>query len=60
MAWRRGVSAKTPHVSSCRCLRRRSQEGESVLGRLDRLQNGLFVEAVVDSIRVARLRAGTP
>jgi hypothetical protein len=34
--------------------------GESVVGRLDRPQNGPLIETVADSIRVARLRAGTP
>jgi hypothetical protein len=59
MARRRGVSAETPHVSSCRCSRCRSRGGESVLGRLDHPRNGILVEVAADSIRVARFRAGT-
>jgi hypothetical protein len=60
MARRRGVSAETPHVSSCRCLRRRFRGEELVLGCVDRPRNGLLVEAAADSIRVARLRTDTP
>jgi hypothetical protein len=60
MARRRGVSAETPHVSSCRCLCRRSRGEELVVSRLDRPLNGPLVEATADSIRVAPLRAGTP
>jgi hypothetical protein len=58
MAQRQGVSAETPHVSSCRC--HQSRGGESVLGCLDRPQNRSLVEAATDSIRVARLQADTP
>jgi hypothetical protein len=60
MARRRGVSMETPHAFSCRCLRRQSWGGESVLGRLDRPWNGLLDEAATDSIHVARLHDGIP
>jgi hypothetical protein len=60
MTQRRGVSAETPHASSCQCSRHRSWGGESVPGHLKRPQNGLFVEAATYSICVARLRAGAP
>jgi hypothetical protein len=60
MARRRGVSVKTPHVSSCRCSCRQSQGGESVVGRLDRPQNGPLVVVAADSTRVAQLRDGMP
>jgi hypothetical protein len=59
MARRRGVSAETPHTSSCRCSCHRSRGGESILGRLDHPRNGLLVEAAADSIHVARLRRYT-
>jgi hypothetical protein len=60
MAQRREVSAETPHMSSYRCSCRRSRGGESVVGCLDRPRDEPLVEAVADSTRVARLRAGTP
>jgi hypothetical protein len=60
MARKWGVSTETLHVSSCRCSRRRSRGGELVVGRLDCPRNGPLVEAYVDSIHVARRRAGTP
>jgi hypothetical protein len=60
MGRRRGVSAETPHVSSCLCSCCRSQGGESVVCRLDRPRFGPLVEAVADSARVVRLQARTP
>jgi hypothetical protein len=60
MARRQGVSVETLHASSCRCSCHQSRGGESVVGRLDHPQNGPLVEAVADSIRVARLHAGIP
>jgi hypothetical protein len=60
MARRRGVSAETPHVSSCRCSCRQSRGGESVVGRLDRPCNGPLVEATADSTQMAQHRAGAP
>jgi hypothetical protein len=60
MTQRRGVSAKTLHVSSYCCSCHRSRGGESVVGRLDCPQNEPLVEAATDSNRVARLRVGTP
>jgi hypothetical protein len=60
MALRRGVSADTPHVSSCHRSWCRSRGGESLMCRLDRPRIGPLVEAAADSIRVARLRAETP
>jgi hypothetical protein len=58
MAQRHGVSVETLHVSSCRRSCLRSRGGESIAGHLDRPRNGPLVEAVADSTRVARVRAG--
>jgi hypothetical protein len=60
MALRHGVSADTPHVSSCCRSWCRSLGGESVTCRLDRPRIRPLVEAIADSTRVARLRAGMP
>jgi hypothetical protein len=53
MALRHGVSADTPHVSSCRRSWCRSRGGESVMCHLDRPWIEPLVKAAAESTRVA-------